>query len=252
MKSLKFLKIWLLILLLPAFLNAQNDNYVKWNLKGKVKSIKESSFKVREISTGFIKDSLEYYYLNEFNTFGNKTVDTKYNSSGKAEKNYTYKIDNENRRIEQDQYNADGKLSRIITYKYDTKGNIAEDNSVDAAGKPEKKMTYVYDDKGNVIEDNSYNAEGKLLKKFVYKLDENGNRTQTQKYNADGTPDKKIICSYDTQNNIISESFFKADGSASGKNTYTYKYDAQNNWIQKTTLIDGKTISILEREIVYF
>ena len=83
-------KLIILFYLLPLFVLGQKTDYTKWNLKGKIKSIKELSYTAVEKDGKVQKDTLEFYYMNEFNSFGNKIKDTKYAFNGKVEKNYVY------------------------------------------------------------------------------------------------------------------------------------------------------------------
>jgi hypothetical protein len=251
-KTSRYFAICMMISISSIFVKGQNTDYIKWNLKGKVKSIKESSFSVKEIDGKYVADSLEYYYWNEFNSYGNKTVDTKFLPNGISDKNYIYKYDRNNRRSEENQYARDGKLIRTISYKYDSNGHLIEDSSIEGNGKPGKKIAYQYDEKWNVIEDDSYNGEGKLQKKFTYKYDTKGNKTENFRYNADGILEKKIFYTYDIQNNIVEESSYKPDGKLIWEYSYMYKYDNQNNWIEKIRIAGGKAEEILNREVVYF
>ena len=58
--KLKF-KICILLYLCSLTIIAQNNDYSKWNLKGKVKSIRETIYTVKtDINT---KDTVEYYYI---------------------------------------------------------------------------------------------------------------------------------------------------------------------------------------------
>jgi hypothetical protein len=247
-----FFTICMMISLSSVFVCGQNTDYNKWNLKGRVKSIRESSFSAKDIDGKYMADSLQYYYLNEFNIYGNKILDTKFLPDGKSDKNYTYKYDKDNRRTEENQYGRDGKLIRTISYTYDSNGYLIEDNSIEGNGKPGKKITYLYDEKGNVIEDDSYNGEGKLQKKFTYKYDIKGNKTENYRYSADSILEKKVYCTYDIQNNIIDESSYKSDDRPIAKYLYIYKYDNQNNWIEKIRISGGKVEEILKREVAYF
>ena len=131
------IKVSLLFLLLPVFLPAQNTDYYKWNLQGKVNTIKETSYRVIEKNGEIVKDGAEYYFINEFNDAGNKTVDTKYGIDGKILKNYTYKYDDKNRRIEEVQYINDKELLRTIGYVYDSQGLLIEDESFGSNGETE-------------------------------------------------------------------------------------------------------------------
>jgi hypothetical protein len=251
MKILNTLKISLVFLwiLLPVLSWAQNNDYARWNLKGKVKTIKETSYSVNDQHA---KDSLEYYFLNEFNSEGNKIVDAAYLPDGKLVKSYSYSYGTNNERTEEKQFDGDGKLIRTISYTYDTKGNLLEDSSIDSQGKPGKKIVFTYDNSGKVIEDNSYGGDGKLQKKFTYTYDDRGNKIETNRFDSNGNPERKTLCNYDAQNNPLEEVSTKPDQTVLKKVNFSYEYDAHNNWIVKTTFVEDKPVNILEREIVYY
>ncbi|NCO56520.1 MAG: hypothetical protein GW876_14130, partial [Bacteroidetes bacterium] len=108
--NLNYFKYCLFLSVLPLISFGQKKDLTNWNLNGKVKSIKESSFFAIEKNGEFIKDSLEFYYINKFNVYGNKIEDKRFSSKGNLEKKYVYKFDKENRRIEESQYNGEEKL----------------------------------------------------------------------------------------------------------------------------------------------
>jgi hypothetical protein len=238
--------------IMPLHSIAQENDYNRWNLKGRVKSIRENSYALISEKDNSAIDSLEYYYLNEFDSFGNKTVDTKYSSDGVKVKDYQYKYDDQHRRIEQDQFTNGDKLLRIITYVYDESGKVTEDNSVNSAGEPETLIRFTYGPDGKITEDNSFNGDGKLKKRFTYAYDSEGRKVEVRKYNASGIFEQKITFTYDHQGNTIEESKFGSDDKPLNTLKFSYVYDNHNNWTVKTTTTKDKTVNRLERIITYF
>ena len=138
-------------------LEKKND-LTEENLKGKVKSIKETTYKAVD-KFGQIKKG---NVLNNYFTIYNKKGNT----------------------IEGNEYYSDGSLNYKTTYKYDEKGNKIEkniDGSVDRLG---YKYTYKYDEKGNTIEQNIYYHGSRPAENYSYKYeyDKNNNWTQEIEY----------------------------------------------------------------------
>ena len=156
----------------------KKNDLTEENLKGKVKSIKETPYeaveKFGQIEKG---DMLNTYF----------TIFTIYNKKGNT--------------IEENDYNSDGSLFSKFTYKYDEKGNIIEKNDYDSDGSLNYKTTYKYDEKGNMIEANFYNSDGSLSFKLTYKYDEKGNMIEATYYNSDGRLDSKTTYKYEYDKN---------------------------------------------------
>lgn len=250
LKLTTLLNMGVLILLIPMMSWAQKSDCTRWNLKSDVKSIKETSFSIK--SDHITKDTIEYYYYNEFNTFGNKVVDAEYLPGGELVKSYTYTYDQNNKRTKETQLDTNGKLLMTISYLYDSVGHLLEDSSVDAEGNPDKAIRFTYDTKGNVSEDNSYGSDGKLQKKYSYQYDDMGRKVENSRFDSYGNPEGKTVYAYDEQNNVIKKSSYGSDNALKKILVYSYIYDSHHNWISKTTRVEGKVVNILEREIIYY
>lgn len=140
----------------------KKNDLTEENLKGKVKSIKETTYEAVE-KFGQIEKGDALYDDDAFPF-------TIYNEKGN--------------KIEEYWYNSDGSLLYKSTYKYDEKGNKIEENSYDSDGRLHSKYTYKYDEKGNIIEENWYDSDGSLYEKHTYKYeyDKNNNWTQRIQY----------------------------------------------------------------------
>ena len=201
----------------------KKNDLTEENLKGKVKSIKETTYKAVDKFGQIEKGDVLNNYFNIYNEKGNKIEDNFYDSDGNLSSKDTYEYDEKGNNIEKNNYDSDGSLNSKTTYKYDKKGNKIEDNSYDSDGSLNSKTTYKYDEKGNNIEKNNYDSDGSLNSKTTYKYDEKGNMIE---YNTDGRFGEKY--------------------------TYKYEYDKNNNWIQQVTYEDNKPIQITERIIEYY
>lgn len=161
----------------------KKNDLTEENLKGKVKSIKETTYEAIEKFGQIEKGDVSYYAY----------AVTIYNEKGD--------------RIEENHYNSDGSLDYKVTYKYDENGNKIEGNIYFSNGKLDKKVTYKYDEKGNIIELNGYNSDGSLLYKYTYKYDKKENIIEKNRYNSNGSLDEKYTYKYeyDKNNNWIQQ-----------------------------------------------
>ncbi len=65
-KLLKIVRIFVLVTCIPFISLAQKSDLANWNMNGKVKSIKEISYKAVEKNGEVVKDSIDFYYKNQF------------------------------------------------------------------------------------------------------------------------------------------------------------------------------------------
>ena len=142
----------------------KKNDLTEENLKGKVKSIKETTYKAIEKFGQIEKGDVLY------DVFNDPFITIIYNEKGD--------------RIEENHYNSDGSLDYKVTYKYDENGNKIEGNIYFSDGSLLEKYTYKYDEKGNIIEKNRYNSNGSLDEKYTYKYeyDKNNNWIQQVVY----------------------------------------------------------------------
>ena len=165
----------------------KKNDLTEENLKGKVKSIKETPYeaveKFGQIEKG---DMLNTYFtiFTIYNKKGNTIEENDYNSDGSLFSKFTYKYDEKGNIIEKNDYDSDGRLDYKTTYKYDEKGNMIEATYYNSDGRLSSKTTYKYDEKGNTIEENDYNSDSSLNSKttYKYKYDKNNNWTQQVTY----------------------------------------------------------------------
>ena len=204
----------------------KKNDLTEENLKGKVKSIKETTYKAVDKFGQIEKGDVLNNYFNIYNEKGNK--------------------------IEDNFYDSDGNLSSKDTYEYDEKGNKIEKNVYDSNGRFHSKYTYKYDEKGNMIEDNVYDSNGRLYFKKTYKYDEKGNKIEENWYNSDGRLHSKYTYKYDEKGNNIEENYYNSNGRLYEKHTYKYEYDKNNNWTQRIEYKNTIPHRITEKIIEYY
>lgn len=138
----------------------KKNDLTEENLKGKVKSIKETPYeavdKFGQIEKGNVLYDNFIFPFTIYDEKGNK--------------------------IEENHYDSDGNLSSKDTYEYDENGNNIEKNNYDSDGRLGYKLIYKYNEKGNMIEKNNYDSNGRLDYKYTYEYDKNNNWTQRIEY----------------------------------------------------------------------
>ena len=162
----------------------KKNDLTKENLKGKVKSIKETTYEAVEKFGQIEKGDVLYdrdFSFTIYDKNGNKIEKNYYFSDGLYSK-YTYKYDKKGNTIEINNYNSNGSIHEKYTFKYDEKGNNIEQNNYKYDGSFLYKYTYKYDEKGNNIEKNNYDSNGRLDSKYTYEYDKNNNWTQRIEY----------------------------------------------------------------------
>lgn len=235
----------------------------KQGFKGKVKSIKSTTYKAMEkfgeIQKGEEVDKL----LSIFNEMGNFT-ERIYSKNGKIDSKRTYIYNNQRNIIDKKEYDSDGNLKLQTTYDYDEKGNKIEENTF---GRFEtKKTTYKYDDKGREVESlitfSFQGIDGSVELRITKEYDQKGNVIEEKNYNNRNQLSNRNIFTYDERGNRIKEIFIDLNTNESEeKNIYTYdknnkKIEIQKyiskNLSEKTTIKYDEKGNILEEHIIDF
>lgn len=252
MKNLKLTLLFLTVINLIFCSNVRSQSALtEINLKGKVKSLKKTDFKVVNKFGKNTKDTLGVDYKN-YDENGNIVKSIAYNRDGNVAWNSTFKYNDKRNLVEENVFYY-GYLFIKKTYDYDDKGNMIEENNYNKEGILENKTIYNYDDKGNIIENNYYKSDGSLDKRCTYKYDENGNKIEIKAYTSDGSLDSITTYKYDDKGNVIEDKYTGSDGGLISKIAYEYSsYDKEGNWLKKTEINDNKPSFLYEREIEYY
>lgn len=252
--------------------NPKNKNdLTRHNIKGKVKSIKETTFGVTDTSSstqqgdkktksfylynekGFVtemkeylpNDSLDKKYTYSYNENGSMVENVRLSSNLSLEYKETWKFDANENMIEHSVYsNSDKKnltLQSKTVCKYDEKNHLIQELFYGSNEKLEKSATYRYDDMGNMLEKNNYNADNVISNtaenSFYFKTDtirdDKGNivNLNQYKYNPDGSFIITQLLKYD-KDNLVEFTKFGAD--LSTEYMYTYKYNDKGDEIEKS------------------
>lgn len=244
--------------------NKEND-WKKDQLKGKVKSVKTTSYqaidyfgeikKGKQIEGSYPADG---NYKKTYNMNGYIIETNYYNfSNGSLSTKLIYKYDDFHNLTESSEYSADGVLLHKNIYRYSKKGIQSIERSIyyEKGGKQYRGVVSKYDQNNNQIEYKSYTSEGKLFIHHQYTYDQYGNKIEEKSFLGEKLTSHHSF-KYDSKGNQIEqkdllirdETFtdeygneYKTDSSAPA--TYYTKYDDQGNRIEIKSYQDEKLSS---------
>jgi hypothetical protein len=262
---------------------SQDNDLLKLNLKGNIKQIKQFTFfaieKFGEIQKGELQPNI---FFPE-----NKNMILVFDNDGYIKEKQNF--DNAGIYIDKRKYTYNEQRIIISEIGYDTKENIiyslkgiydaekmtvksiiiySKDYSVQTIdyydnsnskikidwyredGELSSRTIFKYDKKGNVIEENIYTADGKLYAKSQNIFNKDGYKIE--KIYSRKSEQRNDYFKYDDFGNIIEEYSNKL-GILVHKYIYKYKYDSQNNWIERVCYLNGELpVDFTERNIEYF
>ena len=92
----------------------------------------------------------------------------------------------------------------------------------------------------------------KISLKYAYKFDANNNNIEFACYGTNAVLEGNYIYKFDAKNNMVEEEKFRANKNTTEAIVYEYKYDAQGNWIERTTKHHNIPKNIIKRNITYY
>lgn len=154
-------------------------------------------------------------------------------------------------------YDYKGNLSDITVYGYLDGARVSRSKSIEHEYNPppmmiaspsgearpksdsrySNKFTFQYDDQKRLIEKSWLMNNGQPSIRYVYKYSGNpANQREELVYSADGSLNQRYLSILDDKGNEVEQTSFETrDGSVRGKYSYVYEFDAQGNWIRRTT-----------------
>jgi hypothetical protein len=223
-----------IILFLPIFIGFscktrnENSDWVKLNLNGKVKSIREISYNAFE-KFGEAKKtkrgrrySWEYDTLFIFNKFGQFTEKYLFNSDDSAVGKFIYSYDNTRFVKKIIKYDSTNKVEYSWHFYYDTRFNLLESSLVNNNFDTTYSYKYKYDNLNNIINEYCYYSDGSLVYSNTYNYD-----TITR---SDGTQKVQVNKTYFNSFNV---SINKLYNHRFNNNSYfEYQYDVRENLVE--------------------
>lgn len=231
----------------------QKTDWQKDNLKGKVKSVETATY--RYVETNGKKEKgmplSNFNTLEEYNTKGFKVLGKRTTADGKVATSWNYTYDANNFLTKVEVHNAQNKPEETMKYTYQPDVQQGEVLSFDAAGKPNGKQIVRYDANGNKISELLLDPQGAFLMNTEITYNAKQNISEKKFEDKQG---KRVVLKYvyDAKNNILEENYFGEGNQLYGQKKFSYKYDNQGNWIERTEHIYGVERIVTERKIVYF
>ena len=224
-------------------LDYEHDFIKEYNSIGK---LTEAKFYGAD-GTLLYKTFYEYYELE------NKIEEITIHSSGgenRLIKTYNQKGDE----VEEAFY-VDGDLNYITHKAYLENGQKVESVYHNISNNQKSKTVWINDENHNNIEMLGFNYDGSLDFKRLSKYDERGNGIEWAHYNQDGKLESRYKRKVDSRNNEIewiTDYDCDLNDSEYLKKSWIYKYDENDNWIEKIYFENNVPKGILEREITYY
>jgi hypothetical protein len=255
---LKILTLLLLTFFTACSSKAQNSKEINdlqdLNLTGKVKLIRETNFQlVKDLGkiTKIESDPLwEFNRLIYFDNKGKITEETFYSKSASSDtiwQKYNYQYGQNGKKIKADKFQKYGYPDSkfIITFEYNEIGQLIEQTEFDSKGKRTSHIEFKYLN-NKLIEKIEYGSSNENIQNKT-KFDYDENKNLVIKKILDKNGDLMILSEFD-QGILAKEHNYGLKRDLS----FDYKFDSQNNWIQKVISEKDKPVYLIEREIKYY
>jgi YD repeat-containing protein len=251
----------------------QNFDCKEMGLKGNVKNISETQYKLNDINPGLNEVLLTKF---SFNRDCKKTSEITTDVGGDIKNKHTVTYDQSgniisenretptvkgyfttkyrydaNRRLSKKEVTSNGRLIATHIYHYDDNGNVGKKEIRKKPGYDiyDEDFEYKYDDKNRLVEE--IHRDGKKYNKTEYKYNDKDQLVRRVEYNDRGGITYETDYTYDELDNpSVETSAYR--GNNTFNYSYVYEYDGQGNWINKRSLSNDKTFSLQIRIITYY
>ena len=255
----------------------------KYDLKGMVKSVLQSSFeavgKLEDVKLGVQLNSFPHSKTSTFFNEGGKITEEIRYIDGSLLSKYIFTYDETGKLIKDESFHDDNTERSRTNYKYDEQGKLIEEIHYARILKEyyrlsfKHKKNFLYDENGNLIEETFSNGNSYFDKKITYRYDASGNRTDQLDLGGDNILRDRSMFKYDRNGNKIEFAYLDVGGTlttfiykydengnlieegikgSSNKKSYAYDYDSQGNWIKKVQFSSNIDTSIVLRQIEYW
>lgn len=171
---------------------------------------------------------------------GNNTIITRRNPEGmQLEKTLNTFI--KNQRVEVRRFDDKDNLVDRNTYIFGNNGKIREEKSFLRETSVQYITTYTYDSNNNLQTEQRLNSDYKRLYTINNKYNNKNQLLQTETLNKDNTLEYSEVRTYDTKGNMTSNRTY--DGFADGKILEEFKYDNNNNLIERKEIVNQEIVS---------
>ena len=230
-------------------------NAAKLNLKGKVKSIKETQYKATKKGDIYIKEpDNEYYSTNVITTFsetGDEILSTSINKDGMVTDSREYKYIKPGMESQWLNYNGKHELESKVTFEYDDKDYLITKTVFDTAGKIKSKSRSNYNFTSNSTYEKQFVKDDGTLDddKYIYTYNTDTLLADEESISPNSAfSTYRIMYSYDSTKRLAEKTLHNSiakdgeDTRTAGFKTVSitkYEYDAKGNMIKESSeLID--------------
>ena len=272
MKTKQFLLTSIFVCVLASCTSSiPSEEYMKMNLKGHIKTIKESRYDVDYINKEVVNKRNRHYTTYEFDKKGYLLCEILYDLDCENEfmreqyelshdtlykrKYYSGKLQDEleckiidSKGLIRSSFNLNNrKVSSLRTYEYNRQNKTAKITNWDNDGFISSIEKFIYDKNGYLERIVSCNEDGdSLWTVYSYMNDENGRHLKTRlQLNPNGYP-RFFTKRYNEFGDIT------YDGADWWEWKYKYTYDNHNNWITQLRKGENNKYQYTEREYIYY
>jgi hypothetical protein len=251
----------------------QNMDCQEMGLKGNVKNINETQYKLNDINPGLnevlltvfsfdkncrkkeevttdVGGDLKDKHVITYDKSGNIASENKETPTVNGYFATRYRYD-DNKRLSKKEISSNGKLLATHSYSYDDKGNVGkkEIKKQQTYDMNDESFEYKYDENNRLIEET--HLDGEKYNRIEYKYNDKNQIIRRAEHNERGGVTYETDYTYDELDNPSTEiSAYR--GNKTFNYSYVYEYDSQGNWINKRSLSDDKTYSLQIRVITYY
>jgi hypothetical protein len=252
---------------------SQNFDCKEMGLKGNVKNISETQYKMSDINPGLNEVLLTQF---SFNKNCQKTAELTTDVGGEIKNKHIVRYDksgniiseeketppvhgyfnmkylyNNNHQLVKKEVSSERKLFATHLYSYDDKGNVSKREIKKTPGLDiyDEVFEYKYDEQNRLVEE--IHHDGNRYNKTVYQYNDKNLLIRRVEYNERGGITYESDFVYDELDNVSSETAAYR-GNSTFNYSYVYEYDMQGNWINKRSLSNDKTFSLQIRIITYY
>jgi hypothetical protein len=154
-----------------------------------------------------------------------------------------------------EEFYINGTLLKVSYFVIEANGNkrVTDSSFVSGNSGPKyKSKVELYDSNENMLEQITYETNGEISLKYEYTFDKNNNNVEFKCYGPRGVLEGDYVYKFNEKNFMIEETKFIASKNTKDSLLYEYKYDANGNWIEKTTMHHNVPKSIVKRVIQYY
>lgn len=228
-------------------------NREKDNLKGNVKSVKSTSFRIEKQNgkNQKVGQLSGFNTLEVFDNQGYKLHGIRLSNEGKSQESWAYTYDSKKNLLEVTIYDPNKQIREVLKYSYNPQTLTGEVMGYDANGKFSGKQVATYDKKGNKISEISLDEKENFLLKMESTYDAKSNLLE-KSFEDKESKKVRLKYVYDKHNNVVEENYYGEGNQLYGQKIFSYKYDSKGNWIERTEQIYGVENVLTQREIIYF